>query len=439
MGSIYEKNGRLYMSFKTASGKWTTKSTKLPVGQEKRAKTMLDQTEQQIAMGLELGAVDGKATVTAYAKRWIAERKAQGIRSIGDEESRLRIHVLPEIGSLPMADVRPRHIRDLVRHLKQKNSARGELLAPRSVRHIYAVTRLMFKDAIVDELIDATPCVLKRHDLPKKIDKDPTFRAQATFTREELEALISDDRSPEERRMLYALMGLGGMRFGEAVARRWRDYEPKLKPLGKLLIASSFDVKTHKEKSVKTQAPREMPVHPTLAKMLAAWKLGGWERMMGRPPRAEDLIVPSDTGNHRNVNRGLHNFHYDLKRLGQRKRRQHDLRRTFITLARSGGARPDILKWATHGPSGDIIDIYTSMPWEPLCEAVSCLKLDLLEGKVIQLKVQNVSGADGGFLPSFSRSIPDKKNPEVSSTSGLRVGGADGTRTRGLRRDRPAL
>ena len=34
------------------------------------------------------------------------------------------------------------------------------------------------------------------------------------------------------------------------------------------------------------------------------------------------LIVPSSTGAHRNVNRGLKNFHYDLGKLGQRRRRQ---------------------------------------------------------------------------------------------------------------------
>jgi hypothetical protein len=33
------------------------------------------------------------------------------------------------------------------------------------------------------------------------------------------------------------------------------------------------------------------------------------------------------------------------------KRRQHDARRTFISIARADGARPDILRWATHGPT----------------------------------------------------------------------------------------
>lgn len=42
--------------------------------------------------------------------------------------------------------------------------------------------------------------------------------------------------------------------------------------------------------------PREMPVHPTLARVLAEWKLSGFERFTGCPPRPEDLIVPSRLG-----------------------------------------------------------------------------------------------------------------------------------------------
>ena len=54
---------------------------------------------------------------------------------------------------------------------------------------------------------------------------------------------------------------------------------------------------------------------------------------MGRPPRPEDLIVPSRRGNHRNVNHMGRRLHEDLERLGLRQRNQHDFRRTFISLA----------------------------------------------------------------------------------------------------------
>jgi len=69
-----------------------------------------------------------------------------------------------------------------------------------------------------------------------------------------------------------------------------------------------------------------------------------------------------------------------------RQRRHYDARRTFISLAQADGARKDVLRWITHGPTGDIFDLYTSLPWATLCEAVSCMRIDVREGKVLQLR-----------------------------------------------------
>jgi len=66
----------------------------------------------------------------------------------------------------------------------------------------------------------------------------------------------------------------------------------------------------------------------------------------------------------------------DLKTLRLRHRRGHDLRRTFISLARTDGARKDILELVTHTPGrSQAIDVYTSFPWEALCEEVLKLKV----------------------------------------------------------------
>lgn len=82
------------------------------------------------------------------------------------------------------------------------------------------------------------------------------------------------------------------MRTGEAAALRWRHYSPEVRPLGKLLVARSYNTKRNREKNTKTEAVKHVPVHPTLAAMLAEWKLGGWPAMYGRAPGPDDLIVP---------------------------------------------------------------------------------------------------------------------------------------------------
>jgi len=133
--------------------------------------------------------------------------------------------------------------------------------------------------AVVDELIHSNPCAFKRAELPPKIDRDPMWRAGAVFTRQEVEQLISDERIPEDRRVFNALVFLTGMRTDEATALRWRVYDSQLKPPSRLVVSTSYSTRLKMEKAVKTRRPREVPIHPTLAKVLAGWKLSGWARM----------------------------------------------------------------------------------------------------------------------------------------------------------------
>src|SRR5947207_1419273 len=119
-------------------------------------------------------------------------------------------------------------------------------------------------------LMGDTPTILTKYQLGEAADKDPEWRVTARYSRDELEILISDPRLPFDRRVFYALEGIAGLRLGEAAGLRFRHYDPSLKPLGCLLIATSYDTGR-----TKTKQPRRMPAHPTLAAILAEWKLSG--------------------------------------------------------------------------------------------------------------------------------------------------------------------
>ncbi|MBN1206725.1 MAG: hypothetical protein JXB05_17715 [Myxococcaceae bacterium] len=75
------------------------------------------------------------------------------------------------------------------------------------------------------------------------------------------------------------LQGISALRHGEAASLRWKHYDPNTRILARLVIATSYD-KGH----TKTKRTRYMPVHPTLAALLAEWKLQGWPELMGRTP-----------------------------------------------------------------------------------------------------------------------------------------------------------
>jgi hypothetical protein len=99
--------------------------------------------------------------------------------------------------------------------------------------------------------------------------------------------------------------------------------------------------------------------------------------------------VPSRRGEHRRDPVVHGQLREDLELLGLRGRRVHDTRRTFISLALANGANRDKLAWVTHGPKGDIMSLYTTLPWESLCAKVAKLKVNL----------RSPSTSAGGALP----------------------------------------
>jgi len=400
---VYARGSKLWIRFRDDSGKWCSASTGYNVGQEDLAQATLDEVLTRVRQAASPASATGHVlTVRAFAEMWLANRQTE---TAADDRGRIYNHILPILGDIPLVELRPRHVRDFVESLKKKKAqgvrrkdgsvlSTDELLAPRTIRHIYGTLRAMLNDAVADELIASSPCVLK-DELPAKRDKDRTWRRTAVFTRDEVELIISAESTPDDRRVLASLMFLGAMRFGEAAALTWRDYDATCTPLGKLVIEKSYSTKKRKVKGTKTDNPREMPVHPTLARILAGWKLSGFAQLMGRPPQPHDPIVPSRRGAYRNANASLRRFHEDLDRIGLRARRQHDARRTFISIARADGAVADTLHFATHGPDGDIMDDYTTMPWPALCAEVAKVRISLREGKILEMPIAVAAGGSG--------------------------------------------
>jgi integrase len=402
MSSLYVKDKRICARYKDSAGKWCSKVLPFRPGEETQAQRYLKRLEAKIVAVKEFadtaGLMPGEpVTVAQYTERWLKQRERLHHASHKDEACRLKKHMLPRLGQMLLDEVRPRHIRDFVLDL------RGGPLAPRTVYHVYQTTALLFRSAIIDELVAANPCVVARGVLPKKVDKDPEWRNGAIYTRDEVEQLISDSRIPEDRRVLYALKGLAGLRHGEAAGLKWSQYDENAAPLGAINLGKT-----------KTQVPRRVPVHAVLANLLGNWKLAGWERTYGRMPTADDLVTPTRNMTMRTAQETPKQLRADLDILKLRRRRGHDLRRTFITLAQVDGARRDLLEAVTHGPRGDIVSMYTSFPWPALCEEVAKLKIGLRQGILLDGKL-------GSFATEFATNQLKARNrwQKVVTPSGL--------------------
>lgn len=341
------------------------------------------------------GQGTGPVTGARYVEIWEKDRTARGVASAAKDAKRIRMHALAHIGAKPMAEVRREHLVTMVRELlAAKDPDTGKLRhAPKTVRHIYEAVRVMFADAVIAGLLAGTPCTLreKRGELPSRRPDRKKMR-QAVFTVEEIEAIISAAEIPFRRRVEYAFRFYTANRSGEVANRRIRDYDKTVKPLGRVLVDSSWDFENRIEKPPKSGVDREVPVHPALARMLADWLAHGWERDQGRKPTPDDLLFPAPTTSRFRDRRGgrfstqeaLELFHADLDTLGFRRRRLHDLRRTFVTIARRS-AQKEHVQWITHAPPTDIIDQYTSPEWEVMCAVVQKIEVAPKTGEVVRL------------------------------------------------------
>ncbi len=370
MASVFARYHQLYATIKGPNGLWHQTRTGFTVGQESAALRWAEHEEREALAGAVLS---GPLTLRAYARSWLARRRNQ---SAGDDRARLE-HVLPKYGEVLLAEFRPHHARVLITGLKNDG-----MLAPRTIRQVSGILHTLFQSAFIEELIPANPVKYERGVLPNKVDKDPTWRPQAIYARAEGEQLLSDERLPPDRRVLYGLKFLALLRHSEAARLRWSEWDTAARPLGSLNVIHA-----------KSGFPRLVPAHPVLARMLAAWKLSGWPIVYGRHAEPGDLIVPTRRFRPRAAAAAQVQLLEDLARLelrveaGQtRKRRGHDLRRTGITLLRTDGALDSMLRWISHGPrANEIIDLYSTPPWEALCAEMIKLRVELREGKLLSL------------------------------------------------------
>jgi integrase len=320
-------------------------------------------------------------TVREYAEKWLEAREKRGLSSAKANRHQMA-HLLPTLGDTRLSQLTRKEIAAAVVAIQQsgKRSKRGGTIAPRTVLHSYSLLRTMLDDAVADGLIEANPATLRarRQELPRKQDKDPTWRRTAVYSADELKTMISDQRLAWPVRVAYALEGLAGLRFGEASAIRWKSYTAD-RPLNRLDIFEAYDSNNDRLKATKTDTHRAVPVHPALAAILDEWHATGWRATYGRKPGPDDLIVPAAEGKklrHRKGADGRKVHAKSLAVLGLRHRREHDLRRTFVTLCRTGGASKELLVWVSHGvQSSSISDLYTTPPWSVLCDLVLCLRL----------------------------------------------------------------
>ncbi|MFI8238370.1 tyrosine-type recombinase/integrase [Streptomyces sp. NPDC085866] len=189
----------------------TEKSKSFPDRQKRLAEQWLAQIEADMSRGQYIDPQAGCLTVRQHAERWLASLTVDPGTFVGTEQ-RIRLHVLPYLGSRTLGSLRPTHIREWLRKLQDGG------VAPAYQRVIFANLSTMLTAAVDDRLIPENPCRSSSVRAPKL---DP--RRIVPWQRERVLAVRSALRA--EYRAMVDLAGGCGLRQGEALGLAVEDVD----------------------------------------------------------------------------------------------------------------------------------------------------------------------------------------------------------------------
>jgi Phage integrase family len=391
----------------------------VPKNDEPRAKALAKLLSERARLG---GAVvaGSPETVNEYAKRWLTSRVGR-IASVRDNKGHLNEHILPVLGTLIMRHVTAAEIEGLVGALDKK--VRDAEIGDKTAKNIWGTCTKMFDDATHAKpatglrCLDSDPTDGVRGPDDADVDKLLQYLYPSEFL-----AFVSCPEVPLAWRRNAAVAVYLCLRDGEQRALKWTAMDLEH---GVATIVETFDRRAGADREgTKSGTARQVPIHPELLPLL---------EVMHAERDGVGLVcqLPSLRDMARGLRRWLKRADVDRPQLHvttsvSKQIRWHDLRASGLTwLAVEGRSPTEIRDIAGHTQTS-MTDRYMRAagvlrggrfgePFPPLPPSLFRRAGEVVSSGSDQIRSTNKAA----FLTTYS--------------------GADGTRTRGLRRDRPAL
>lgn len=275
-------------------------------------------------------------TLAQYAESWLT---TAGLRlkpsSVEQYQGRLKRHILPVLGSLPLTTITRQAVRDFIgqvatgpnRRTPERPLARSTALE--SLRTLSAI----LTTAADDELIPFNPCRgMGKYVAPHAEASEA--REIEVFSREELQTILTlaHETCREYFPFIFTLARTG-MRLGEALALEWRDVD-----FAKRLLLVRRSRRRNRVGTPKNSQGRRVDMSQQLAEVLHAHQtLQQAEAVLnGTPPPEQVSLTPQGTPI-QEVSFRVRVWAPLLRRAGLRYRKPHTLRHTFASLLIEAG------------------------------------------------------------------------------------------------------
>lgn len=250
-------------------GRWQSSAADPRTGKTKWKTWPADMTPRQVQRAhgewvLEVRsgrAADPRATVAAFAKRWLTVRESD-MKAATWARHRANCRTIERhIGSVRMADLDTLTIIESVQTMRRLD---GMAYAPDAVASIKGTLVQLCADAVAWRVIPANPTAGVR--LPRA---DPSDRSVPTT--EQVHAICDGETDPLWR-VCWELLAGTGARPGEVRALRWGDVDL---PGRKLTIARTVTQHGGVERigaTTKTRRSRNVGIDDHLAAVLSTWR-----------------------------------------------------------------------------------------------------------------------------------------------------------------------
>ena len=164
------------------------------------AEVWLAEKESEIRQGDWLDPDAGQIKFSEFASTWLRERPGLRPKTRQLYEGLLRLHIVPALGALAVADVKEARVRTWHHDLRASG------LGPSTVAKSYRLLRTILATAVDDGLIKRNPCRIKGAASEKPVER-PTLTLPQV-------AAMADAVGPRFR-LLVLLAVFAGLRWGE--------------------------------------------------------------------------------------------------------------------------------------------------------------------------------------------------------------------------------
>ncbi len=351
-------------------GRWETRycrdGRRVSIYGRTRAEVQQHLREALRARDARLPVPSGRLRLGDFLRQWVeGVRPGLAPSTYRSYEQLLRIHVVPSLGALRLADLGPEHLQRLYA------SCLASGLSAQTVKLVHAVVHKALADGVKWDLVARNVATLAG------APRVPRHEARA-LTASDLLTLI-DETDGDWLGSIVPVAACTGLREGELLALRWSDVDLDRATLHvRRTLAKA--IKGHAPSDTKTpQARRTVAMASMAVDALRAHRVSQleWRLRLGAEWRDEDLVFPSARGTQMNPSNLGRWFRRAVRNAGLPHLRFHELRHTCATLLLSAGTNPKVVQeMLGHSSIKVTLDIYSHVL--PTIQEEAVRRLDLL-------------------------------------------------------------